>query len=184
MNKDVESILLTEEEIKAKVKLLGQQISEDFGDNSILAICILKGSVVFYSDLIREITNDVEMAFIAASSYGSEAVSSGKVEVTNIMEIPIEGRHVLLVEDIVDSGRTLARIKQAFANEGAADIKIAALLDKPERRQVDIKADYYGFNIPNEFVVGYGLDYDQKYRNLPYIGILKREVYEPKEVKD
>lgn len=180
MNRDIERILITEEELKIRVKAMGQQITRDFKDDSLLIICILKGSSIFFADLIREIDCDVQIAFISAASYGSKAVSSGKVEMTNIMEIPIEDRSVLLVEDIVDTGRTIAKIKESFLNERAVDVRIATLLDKPERRLVESKADYIGFTIPDEFVVGYGLDYDQRYRNLPYVGVLKHEVYDEK----
>lgn len=178
MNENIERILIPEEALKARVREMGRQISNDFKGKPILAICILKGSVIFFSDLIREIDTDLQISFISAASYGAGASSSGKVEVTEIMEIPIEDRAVLIVEDIVDSGRTIARIRECFEEERAAQIKVVTLLDKPERREVDVRVDYTGFEIPNEFVIGYGLDYDQKYRNLPYVGVLKREVYE------
>ena len=180
MNKDVEQILLSEEELSERVQEMGKQISKDFAGRSILAICILKGSVVFFSDLIRAIDEDidVQIAFISAASYGASSKSSGDVKVTEIMEIPIDGRDIILVEDIVDSGHTLERMLDAFEKKGASSITICTLLDKPERREVEVNVDYSGFTIPNEFVVGYGLDFDQRYRNLPYIGILKREVYE------
>ena len=178
MNRDIERILITEEELKVRVKEMGKQISKDFEDRPILIVCILKGSSIFFADLIREIDADVQIAFISAASYGSGSKSSGKVAMTNIMEIPIEDRSVLIVEDIVDSGRTIARIRESFLNERAVNVKVATLLDKPERREVDVKVEYTGFTIPDEFVVGYGLDYNQCYRNLPYVGVLKHEVYE------
>ncbi len=181
MNENVERILLDQSELKARIRELGKEISEDFKERPILVVCILKGSVVFFADLIREIDADLQMAFISAASYGAGSTSSGKVEVTSINEIPIADRAVLVVEDIVDSGRTIARIRESFAQAGAANIKVCTLLDKPDRREVEVEVDYCGFEIPNEFVVGYGLDYDQKYRNLPYVGILKREVYERSE---
>ncbi|MGL4282774.1 hypoxanthine phosphoribosyltransferase [Eubacterium aggregans] len=178
MNKDVERILLTEETLSKRVREMGQQISRDFCGRSVLAVCILKGSVVFFSDLIRQIEGDVQIAFISAASYGAGAESSGDVKVTEIMEIPIDGRDVIIVEDIVDSGHTLARIRDAFDQKVASSVTICTLLDKPERREIPVGVDYSGFTIPNEFVVGYGLDYNQCYRNLPYVCILKREMYE------
>lgn len=178
MNQDIERILITEEALKARVKEMGQLISKDFVDRPILIICILKGSSIFFADLIREIDGDVQIAFISAASYGSSSKTSGHVEMTNIMEIPIEDRSVLIVEDIVDSGRTIARIRESFLKERAIDVKVTTLLDKPDRREVDVQVDYTGFTIPDEFVVGYGLDYDQRYRNLPYVGVLKHEIYE------
>lgn len=178
MNQDIERILISEEELRERVKEMGQQISKDYVDRPILIICILKGSSIFFADLIRQIEGDVQIAFISAASYGSNSKSTGHVEMTNIMEIPIEDRSVLIVEDIVDSGRTISRIRESFLQERAIDVKVITLLDKPERREVEVKVEYTGFSIPDEFVVGYGLDYDQRYRNLPYVGVLKHEIYE------
>lgn len=177
MENDILSVLLSEKELKARVSELGQQISADYADKNLLLIGVLKGSVVFMSDLMREITVNAMMDFMAVSSYGAGVKSSGVVRILKDLDRDIHGFDVLIVEDILDSGKTLAYLKGLLLERHPASIKIATLLDKPERREADIAADYVGFNVPNEFVVGYGLDYGEKYRNLPYIGILKPEVY-------
>jgi len=173
-----EELLLTREQIAKRVKEMGAQITEDFKGKELTVICILKGAAVFFVDLIREIDLPMTMDFMAISSYGSATKSSGVVRILKDLDKPINGRHVLVVEDIVDSGMTLSFLRENLLSRGAASLKIATLLDKPERRRVPLHVDYYGFLIPDEFVVGYGLDYDEKYRNLPDIGVLRPEVYQ------
>lgn len=178
MINDMAYILLSREQIAQKVKELGKTITEDYRDKNPLLICILKGSLVFCADLMREIQIPVEIETMTASSYGAATVSSGVVNVVSKLDEKIAGRNVILVEDIIDSGRTLAFIKGDMMNKGVSSLKVCTLLDKPSRRVADIKPDYVGFEVPDEFVVGYGLDFDQKYRNFPEIGVLKPEVYE------
>lgn len=178
MRNDMKTILIDREAIKKRVSELGKEIARDYQGETPLLICILKGSIVFYADLVREIDIPVRFEFMTASSYGSATVSSGVVKIVSELDNKIAGRHVILVEDIVDSGRTIAYIKNDMLTKGVKSLKVCALLDKPDRRVTDVKADYCGFVIPDEFVVGYGLDYDQKYRNFPDIGILKPEVYQ------
>lgn len=178
MKNDMKHILLDSETIKKRVAELGKEITEAYKDDSPLMICILKGSVIFYADLVRAIDLPVRFEFMTASSYGSATVSSGEVKIISELDDKIAGKHVILVEDIVDSGRTIAYIKNDMLKKGVKSLKVCALLDKPERRVTDVQADFCGFVIPDEFVVGYGLDFDQKYRNFPDIGVLKEEVYE------
>lgn len=179
MNKDCEKILLTEPLIKERVAEMGRQISNDFDESEpIIAIGILKGSVIFMADLVREIGKSVEMEFMAVSSYGASTKSSGAVKILKDLDIDICGKNVLIIEDIIDSGVTLSYLKEMLLKRSPKSLKICTLLNKPERRKADVKVDYIGFDIPDEFVIGYGLDYDNRYRNLPYIGILKREIYE------
>ena len=175
---DLDRILVTKEEIDRKVKELGQQITADYAGKEPVLVCILKGAVMFFSDLIREIDLPRTADFMAISSYGSATKSSGVVRILKDLDKPINGKDVLIVEDIVDSGMTLSFLRENLLSRGAASLKIVTLLDKPERRRVPLNVDYFGFTIPDEFVVGYGLDYDEKYRNLPDIGVLKPEVYE------
>ncbi|MGN0779213.1 MAG: hypoxanthine phosphoribosyltransferase [Aristaeellaceae bacterium] len=177
MYQDLSRVLVTREEIAAAVKKLGEQITRDYQGRDLMVVGILKGAIVFYSDLIREIDLPLRTDFMAVSSYGSATKSSGVVQLRKDLDRPIEGMDVLIVEDIVDSGMTLSYLKRVFANRGAASVRIATLLDKPARRRVDLKADYFCFVIPDEFVVGYGLDYDEKYRNLPDIGVLHPRIY-------
>lgn len=178
MNKDILRTLLSQEEIGAKVHEMGQKISQDYADSKdLMLVSILKGAVVFMADLMREITIPNEIDFMVVSSYGNGVKSSGVVKIVKDLDVPLDGKDILIVEDILDSGLTLSYITELLRSRGPRSIRIATLLDKPERRRVDLKADYYGFTVPDEFVVGYGLDYDEKYRNLPYIGILKPEVY-------
>lgn len=174
---DMAYILLTRQQLSNKVKELGERLTRDYAGKYPLMVCILKGSVVFFADLIREISIPVEIETMTASSYGSATVSSGVVSVVSKLDDKIAGRDVILVEDIIDSGRTLAFIKSDMVGKGVSSLKVCALLDKPSRRVADIKPDYVGFEVPDAFVVGYGLDYAEAYRNLPYIGILKPEVY-------
>jgi hypoxanthine phosphoribosyltransferase len=177
MHQDMKEILITEEEIQNKVAELGRIISEDYKGLNPLCICVLKGAVPFMADLTRKIEIPLEMDYMAVSSYGSSTKSSGVVRILKDLDMPVEGRHVLIVEDIIDSGLTLSYLVDLLKGRNPASIKIVTLLDKPSRRTVDLKPDYSGFVIPDAFVVGYGLDYSEKYRNLPYIGVLKEEVY-------
>lgn len=178
-HKDIEKILVTTEEIQAAVKRLGKQITEDYGDQEIVVIGVLRGAVIFMTDIIRAIDLYMDIDFLDVSSYGDAFESSGEVKIIKDLDTNVRGKHLLIVEDIIDSGRTLKHLVDLFKYRQAASIKIATLLDKPERRvEKSIQPDYVGIEIPNEFVVGYGLDYKQQYRNLPYIGVLKPEVYQ------
>ena len=184
IEKDIEKVLISKEEILAKSAELGKQLTEEYQGKNPLVVGILKGAVPFMADLTREINTYLELDFMDVSSYGNATVSSGEVKIVKDLDTNVEGRHILIVEDIIDSGRTLAYLVDLFRYRKAASVKIVTLLDKPEGRVVDIKADYVGFDVPNEFVVGYGLDYAETYRNLPYIGVLKPEVYESKSIKE
>ncbi|NLW17805.1 MAG: hypoxanthine phosphoribosyltransferase [Firmicutes bacterium] len=178
MHNDLERVLISREEIAAKVAELGQQISADYAGEKLLAICVLKGAIIFTADLLRHLTTiDVALDSIAVSSYGDSTRSSGVVRFLKDLDESIEGRHVLLIEDIIDSGLTLKYLTENLLSRKPKSLKICTLLDKPSRRKVDIKPDYCGFTIPDSFVVGYGLDYAQKYRHLPDVGILKPEIY-------
>lgn len=177
MKDDILQVLLSEEEIEAKVRQLGEQITRDYEGKRPVFLGILKGCYVFMANLLKYVDLYCEMDFMAVSSYGSGTSSTGAVKITKDLNRDIEGKDLIIVEDILDSGVTLSYLKGYLENRNPASIRIVTLLDKPERRRTDIKADYFGFVVPNEFVVGYGLDYDEKYRNLPYIGILKPEVY-------
>ena len=177
IEKDIAKILIGTEELQAKVAELGRQISEDYRGRDPLLICLLRGAVVFLSDLIRAVDIPLEMDFMAISSYGDSTESSGVVRLMMDLKSNITGRSVLIVEDIVDTGRTLAYILDNLRTRRPADIKVCALLSKPSRREVQIELDYLGFEIPDKFVVGYGLDYAENYRNLPFIGVLKPELY-------
>ncbi len=180
MTNDVERVLLSEEVIKEKVKQIGAQITEDYKGEKLLIITILKGSVIFAADLLREIKIPVEIDFMCLSSYGSDSKSSGVVKIVKDLNEPIEGKNVLIIEDILDSGNTLSHLVKLLGTRNPKSVRIATLLDKPDRRVAEVEVAYKGFSIPDEFVIGYGLDYAEKYRNLPYVGILKREVYENK----
>lgn len=177
MNQDIEKVLLSEAEIGEKVRELGKALAAEYRDKNPLVICVLKGAVVFMADLIRHMDIPCEMDFMAVSSYGSGVESSGMVKILKDLDTSVQNRHVLVVEDIMDSGLTLSRLVELLRHREAASVKVVTLLNKPERRKVDISPDYSGFEIPDEFVVGYGLDFAEKYRNLPYIGVLKPEVY-------
>ena len=175
----IDRILVSEVVIVKRSKELGAVISEDYRreNKTPIVVGLLKGSVPFLAEIMKHIDLDIEIDFMDVSSYdGAESV--GDVKINKDLDKSVKGESILLVEDIVDTGRTLKEVKQMLYNKGAADVKIVSLLDKPERRVIEIDADYVGFKIPNEFVVGYGLDYNQKYRNLPYIGVLKPAVYE------
>ncbi len=178
MKDDILKVLLSEEEIAAKVQEIGAQISKDYADKNLLLVSVLKGSVVFMADLMRAITVNAAIDFMSVSSYGSGVKTSGEVKIIKDLDRPLEGLDLLLVEDILDSGMTLSYLRDMLSKRGPKSIRIATLLDKPARRQADIQADYVCFDVPDEFVVGYGLDYDEKYRNLPFVGVLKPCVYE------
>ena len=179
MEKDILKVLLTEEQIKARIKEMGEEISREYADKNPVVVGVLKGVVVFYSDMIREIKIPCQMDFMCVSSYhGTE--STGRTMISKDIASDIYGRHVLILEDIFDTGNSLEFITNHLMNKKPASLKICTLLDKPERRKegVTVSCDWVGFTIPNEFVVGYGLDYNEYYRNLPFIGIMKPEVYE------
>jgi len=177
MREDIKEILFNEEDLAKKVKELGAKISKDYEGKDLLVVGVLKGSVLFASDLIKNITIPCEIDFMAVSSYGDSTESSGVVRILKDLDHSIEGKHVLLVEDIVDSGITLSYLLKYLKARRAESIEIVSLLNKPERRTADLDVKYIGFKVPNEFIVGYGIDYAEKYRNLPYVGILKEEVY-------
>lgn len=178
MKNDIEKMLLSEKEIADIIANLGQQISKDYKDKNLLMVSILKGSVVFMADLMRAIDIHCRIDFMCVSSYGSGTSSSGSVKILKDLDIDLRNYDLLLVEDILDSGKTLSNVKQMLLTRNPSSVKICTFLDKPARRESDIKADYVGAVVPDEFVVGYGLDYDEKYRNLPYLGVLKPAVYE------
>ena len=180
MHNDIESILLSEAQIQDRVRQLGAQLTEEYRDRNPVMICILKGSTMFFADLLRAMPIRLTMDFMAVSSYGRSTKSSGEVEIRKDLSGSIENRDAIIVEDIIDSGFTLTYLTRLLSARGARSIRICTLLDKPARRApgITLKADYAGFEIPDAFVVGYGLDYAEVYRNLPYIGILKPEVYQ------
>ncbi len=171
MEKEVSRVLISEEQIRERVKEMGEQISRDYAGENVVLLCILKGAVQFFSDLSRQLTCNVEMDFMSISSYGNAMRTSGIVRISKDIDTSITDRHVLIVEDIMDSGLTLNHLTNILKTRKPASLKIACLLDKPERRECDISPDYVGFVIPNEFVVGYGLDYEGRLRNLPYVGV-------------
>lgn len=176
LNEDVKEVLISEQQILERCKELGKQISKDYEGKVPVVIGLLKGSVPFMAELIKHISIDCEMEFMAVSSY-SGTESMGDVKIVKDLDRSIKGCDVLIVEDIVDTGKTLEKVKELLYSKGAEDVKVVSLLDKPSRRIVDIQADYVGFEIPNEFVIGFGLDFNQRYRNLPYVGVLKEELY-------
>ena len=178
MNNDILQVLFTEEQLKAKCAEMGAQITKDYQGKNLVLVTVLKGAVVYLADLMRCIDMPCAIDFMVVSSYGSGTSSSGEVKIIKDLDQDLTGKDILVVEDILDSGITLNYLKGLLASRNPASIRIAALLDKPGRRAVDLQADYVGYQVPDEFVVGYGLDYDEKYRNLPYVGILKPEVYE------
>jgi hypoxanthine phosphoribosyltransferase len=177
LHDDIECILVDETTLQRRIRELGESISRDYAGKDLLLVSVLKGSFIFMSDLIRSISIPLQVDFMAISSYGKGVVSSGAVRIIQDLMIPIEGRNLIIVEDIIDSGNTLNYLLRMLRERQPASIRIVTLLDKPERREVDVKVDWVGFSIPNEFVVGYGLDYNETYRNLPYIGVLKHSVY-------
>lgn len=177
MKNDISKVLISREELQAIVDKIGKQITEDYKDKDLLMVSILKGSVIFVADLMRAVEVNCAIDFMAVSSYGSGTKTSGVVKIIKDLDKPIDGKDVLIVEDILDSGMTLSYIIDMLSARNPASIKICTLFDKPDRRIMPIKADYIGARVPDEFIVGYGLDYAEKYRNLPYIGVLKPEIY-------
>lgn len=177
MLKDIKSVLFTERQIAVMVERIGEAISRDYKEKNLLLVSVLKGSVVFMADLMRSITIPARIDFMATSSYGSGTVSTGVVKIIKDLDIPLEGYDIVIVEDILDSGKTLKSLIDILRSRGPNSIKICTLFDKPERRDVDVAADYAGSEIPDEFIVGYGLDFDEKYRNLPFVGVLDESVY-------
>lgn len=176
---DVAGVLFSEEQLEKRVRELGEAITEDYKDEEcLIAVGILRGSVVFLADLIRNINLHTELEFMSVSSYGASSKSSGVVKINKDLDVDIAGKNVIIIEDIIDSGVTLNYLKEMLLKRNPKSLKIVTLLNKPDRRRIDIKADYIGFDIPDEFVIGYGLDYASRYRNMPYVGILKREIYE------
>ena len=177
MHPDLEKILFDEQQIDGVVRELGIQLSADYKDKQPIVICVLKGAVLFMADLVKRMEISLEIDFMAISSYGASSQSSGVVRILKDLDRSVEGRHVLIVEDIVDTGLTLAYLKEVLLHRRATSVQVVTLFDKPEGRKVDIDVDYCGYTVPNEFIVGYGLDYAERYRNLPYVGVLKPEVY-------
>ena len=178
MNDDIKTVLVSEEQLKAKVAELGARISKDYEGKNLVLVSILKGSVVFMADLMRAVTIPCNIDFMVVSSYGgSNTVTSGLVKIIKDLDADLTGRDVLIVEDILDTGITLSKLVPVLKMRNPGSVKICTILSKPSRRMADIEPDYCGFEVPDEFVVGYGLDYDEKYRNLPYVGVLKPEVY-------
>lgn len=167
-------VMISEEDVDKRIQELGKQISEAYAGKQVHLICVLKGGVFFMCELAKRITVPVSMDFMSVSSYGDGTSSSGVVKIAKDLDEPLEGKDVLVVEDIIDSGRTLSYLIEILKKRNPASIRLCTLLDKPERRVTDVKVDYVGFNIPDEFVVGYGLDYAQKYRNLPFIGVVEQ----------
>ena len=179
LDKDIKNVYFSQEQIRARVKELGAQITKDYAGKDLVVISILRGSFVFAADLIREIDLPCELEFMRLSSYGNSTESSGSVRIVSDLDGDIKGRHVLIVEDILDTGVTLSYLRDhVLLGRNPASFKICAMFDKTERRKCNIYADYAGFDTPNEFIVGYGLDYAEKYRNLPYVGVLKPEIYQ------
>ena len=177
LEQDIQEVLFTEAQLKARVQELARQIERDYAGKEIMLISVLRGSFIFMADLCRAIDLPCTLDFMAVSSYGKGTSSSGQVQITKDLSEDISGRHIIVVEDILDSGNTLSYLLKILEHRHPASIRLCTLLDKPERRVVPVQADYVGFTIPDEFVVGYGLDYAEKYRNLPYIGVLKPSVY-------
>ncbi|MDO5302191.1 MAG: hypoxanthine phosphoribosyltransferase [Tissierellia bacterium] len=174
---DIAEILVSEEEIRQAVKTIGAQICRDFEGEDLVVIGILKGAVAFMADLIQEIHIPIEIDFMAVSSYGQGTTSTGEVRIYKDLDISVEGRSVLIVEDIIDTGITLSYLKRVMLSRGAKDVSIATLLTKPSRRERHVALDYIGFEVEDKFVVGYGIDYAEHYRNLPFVGVLKPEIY-------
>jgi len=177
LHSDISQILYTAEQIREKVKELGGQLSRDYAGRNPIIVGVLKGAIMFISDLVRHMDIPLELDFMAISSYGASTKSSGVVKIVKDLDMSVEGRHVLIVEDIIDSGLTLSYLIDVLERRNALSVSVVTLFDKPARRTVDLKPDYIGFTLPDAFVVGYGLDYAEKYRNLPYLGILKEEIY-------
>ena len=178
MSDGVDKILISKEQLKQRTEELAAQISHDYEGKDLQLICVLKGGVVFLVDLMRELTIPHTIDFMVTSSYGASTESSGVVRILKDLDNPIHGRHVLIVDDIIDSGRTVDYLIRILHERGPASLRICTLLNKPDRREVEVHLDYIGFDIPNEFVIGYGMDFAEKYRNLPFIGVLKPEYYQ------
>lgn len=178
MKQDIEKILIDEKTLAKRVKELGREICNDYIDEEIIMIGILKGSSVFMADLVRQIDIPVYMDYMVVSSYGNSAQTSGAVRIIKDLEENIDGKNIIIVEDIIDTGLTLSYLRKSLLARNPKSIKICTLLDKPARREVEMLIDYKGFEVPDEFIIGYGIDYAEKYRNLPYVGVLKRETYE------
>ena len=178
LEQDVEKVLISEEELKRRIAEMGRQITQDYHGELLTIVGILKGASIFFADLARSIDLPLQMDFMSVSSYGTEATSSGVVKIIKDLDADVTGRHILLVEDIIDTGITLAYLRDYLSNRGAKSVKICTLLDKPSRREKAVQVDYIGFTMPDEFIIGYGIDYAENYRNLPYVASLKRSVYE------
>ena len=178
LEQDVDQVLITEQQLDERIKEMGHQIAEDYQGEPLTIVGILKGAVIFFADLARAIDLPLQMDFMSVSSYGSGTISSGVVKIIKDLDADVTGRHILLVEDIIDTGITLAYLKEYLSNRGARSVKICTLLDKPTRREKAVHVDYIGFTMPDEFLIGYGVDYAENYRNLPYVASLKRSVYE------
>ncbi|MDN6070712.1 MAG: hypoxanthine phosphoribosyltransferase [Lactococcus plantarum] len=181
LEKTIKQVLVTEDEISEKSREIGRILTEEYNDKNPLMVAILKGSVPFFAELTKRIDTHIEMDFMVVSSYHGGTSSSGEVKMVKDLDTSVEGRDIIIVEDIIDTGRTLLYLKQLLLHRKANSVKIVTLVDKPEGRVVEIEADYVGFSLPNEFLVGFGLDYDEHFRNLPYIGILKEEIYQDKD---
>lgn len=180
MHNVIQEVLITEEQLQTRIAELGKELAKDYEGKTPIFLGVLKGAINFFADMVRATPIPCEYEFMAVSSYGAATISSGTIKLTKDITTDIKGRHIVILEDILDTGHTLNFVMQHLLEKEPASLKICTLLDKPERRKVPITADYIGFTIPNRFVVGYGLDYDEIYRNIPYIGILKPEVYENK----
>lgn len=178
MHNVIEEVLVTEEQLRTRIAELGKELAKDYEGKTPIFIGVLKGVITFFADIVRATPIPCEYDFMAVSSYGAATISSGTIDLVKDIRSDIKGRHVVILEDILDTGHTLSFVTKLLMERGPASLKICTLLDKPERRQAPIAADYIGFTIPNKFVVGYGLDYNELYRNIPYIGVLKPEVYQ------
>lgn len=177
MINDIDYVLISEQQIKEKIAEMGAQISKDYAGKKLLLVSVLKGAAVFMADIMRAVTIPCQIDFMAASSYGSGTTSSGSLKINMDLDIDVSGFDILIVEDILDSGVTLSKLIELLKSRNAKSVKVCSLLTKPARRKVEVPLEYLGFEVPDEFVVGFGLDYDEKYRNLPYVGVLKREIY-------
>lgn len=175
--KEVAKVLVKAEDVQKRIVEMAEEINRDYEGKSYTLVVTLRGAVVFFADLFRHLTGDVDCDFIAASSYGATTETTGEVHISKDLSSPIKDKHIIIVEDIIDTGITISYLKKLLSAREPASIKVCSLLDKPSRREIDIEGDYVGFKIPNEFVIGYGLDYDQKFRNLPDVCVLAPEVY-------
>lgn len=183
MKKDIKEVLISEEDILKRVKELGAEITNDYKDKDLIVVGILKGAVVFMSELCKRIDLPMNMDFMSVSSYGKSSRSTGEVKIIKDLDASVEGKDILIVEDIIDTGLTLSYLTDNLRKRGANSVKIVTLLDKPNRKNLEVKVDYLGFEVPKEFIVGYGLDYAEVYRNLPYVASLKEEVYSHSEIE-